>query len=253
MEKQRQELSEITAAYKARLEDLQNLTDQVNLLGGQIAEISNKIEKSDQNPGVPVKHAMFNEVSGKLPNIIPFPKKFQAFNIRNESSSFLSEAKPDSSIITAAPGNQLPAGTKDFRSALQRDGLILLSWDYRKTGKGNRLTAYWVTSTGIPRFYASKLLTAEEFSSARPHHKSYAAEDGIEFYGQDAPVYMVHVAPELMKSNPRHRELRQAHIEMLLHHGIKSDFNFKYLLKNEKNRNSLQKKDNKRAADSVGA
>ena len=144
--------------------------------------------------------------------------------------------------ILALPGDSLPDYIPDYRPILQRDGLILLAWDKRITEMGDRYTAYWVTSIGTPRFYASKPLSSIELPSARPDHKSYAAEDGIEFYGQEAPEYMVHVAPELMMSNPRHGELRQIHIDKLKYQGSKVNFNYKYLLKTEKPRGLPPKK-----------
>jgi len=81
-----------------------------------------------------------------------------------------------------------------------------------------------------------------DYSSAHPDHKSYAAEDGIEFYGQDEPAYIVHVAPELMMSNPKHNELRLVHIKMLKSQGSNIDFDYKYLLKTEKTRSAPVKK-----------
>jgi len=146
--------------------------------------------------------------------------------------------------ILALPGTPLPANIPDYRPMLQRDGLILLAWDKRLTETGERYTAYWVTSVGIPRFYASKPLGLMDFSFARPDRKSYAAEDGIEFYGQEAPEYLVHVAPELMMSNPRHGELRSAHISKLKHEGNKVNFSYEYLLKTEKKRSLPAKKQN---------
>jgi len=140
------------------------------------------------------------------------------------------------------PGKPFPSCVYDYRPLLQRDGLILLSWDKRTTEMGDLFTAYWVTSAGIPRFYASKPHSPEDFYLARPHHKSYAAEDGIEFYGQDAPAYIVHVAPELMKTNPRHGELRLVHIKTLKQQGSEVDFDYRYLLTLEKSRSIAVKK-----------
>jgi len=142
--------------------------------------------------------------------------------------------------LMAAFGETLPRGLVDYRPLLQRDGLILLSWDKRITEMGDRYTAYWVTSFGPPRFYASRPLPPENFPSARPDHKSYAAEDGIEFYGQQAPAYVVHVAPELMMDNPHHGELRIAHIQTLKEQGSAVDFAYKYSLKTEKGKKQGQ-------------
>ena len=143
----------------------------------------------------------------------------------------------------AMPDKPLPSCIHDFRPLLQRDGLILLAWDMRITEAGERYTAYWITSAGTPRFYASKPHSSEDFFLARPDRKSYAAEDGIEFYGQEAPAFMVHVAPELMKSNPRHGEQRQTHIQILKHYGCNVDFNYRYLLTTVKKRRLASGKD----------
>jgi len=137
-------------------------------------------------------------------------------------------------IVLAPPGVPLPDGVIDYRPSLARNGLILLSWDKRCTERGECYTAYWVTSSSVMRYYASKPLSGEDFPKARPEHKSYAAEDGIEFYGQEAPLYTVHVAPELMMSNPKHKELRQTHIEVLKREGSTLDFEYRYLLKTNK-------------------
>jgi hypothetical protein len=182
----------------------------------------------------------FNAAAGGSARIIPFPGL--AKPIGRTGFPLRAKQNPASAPILATPGRSLPSGIPDFRPDLQRDGIILLAWDKRKTEMGERYTAYWVTSTGISRYYASKLLSMDDFSSARPDHKSYAAEDGIEFYGQEAPVYVAHVAPELMKSNPRHVELRQIHINALKHQGSKVDFKYKYLLKTDKNRGLPSKK-----------
>jgi len=172
-------------------------------------------------------------------NVIPFPVPglFTTRSARAEPHSFGRDRFTAMVPFLAMPGRTLPLDIPDYRPLLQRDGLILLAWDKRVTEIGERFTAYWVTSTGIPRFYASRPFTPDEFYSARPDHKSYAAEDGIEFYGQEAPVYMVHVAPELMMSNPKHGELRRAHIEMLKSQGSEVDFGYRYLLTVEKKRN----------------
>ena len=170
--------------------------------------------------------------SGNLSNIIPFPAR--GFCTARDCARGL--VNSGSNVLLAAPDAAFPAGVPDFRSQLQRDGLILLAWDKRMTEAGERYTAYWVTSVGIPRYYASKQFSCDEFPFAVPDHKSYAAEDGIEFFGQQAPLSLVHVAPELMMSNPRHSELRQPHIRMLKLRGSLTDYDYKYLLTKEKKR-----------------
>jgi len=179
---------------------------------------------------------------GGFSNIISFPGPFQhiAYNTTGaasrETNKFGEKQPLFRGPIMAIPGKPIHPEVPDFRPVLQRDGLILLAWDKRINERGERYTAYWVTSTGIPRYYASRPYQQEDFSFARPDHKSYAAEDGIEFYGQEAPLYLVHVAPELMMSNPLHGELRLTHIETLKYHGNDADFDYKYLLTKERGR-----------------
>ena len=177
-------------------------------------------------------------------NIIPFPASgaFLSGCAKYEPQNLYSASVPVLAPYQAMPGLALPQDIPDYRPNLQRNGLILLSWDVRETEMGERCTAYWVTSAGSPRFYASKPHAPEDISHALPDRKSYAAEDGIEFFGQQAPVYIVHVAPELMMSNPRHSELRLAHIMALKHLGSKVDFNYKYLLTTEKRRSMPPRK-----------
>jgi len=188
-------------------------------------------------------------------NIIPFPESVMVsnWNSKKNPQEYRKNKFMALAPFLATPGMSLPPNVPDYRPHLQRDGLILLAWDKRETETGVYYTAYWVTSTGIPRFYASKPLPAKDFFSARPHHKSYAAEDGIEFYGQEAPFYIVHVAPDLMKSNPKHGELRETHIKLLESQGIKVDFNYKYLLKTEKKRNLPLRRSSSESDNQTGA
>ena len=169
--------------------------------------------------------------------IIPFPRdNYDIF----ESRLFSSDIAPQlyEKIVVAKPGEKIPASIPDFRPYLQRDGLILLSWDKRLGSCGATYIAYWVTSSGILRYYASPALSIENFQSAMPSHKSYAAEDGIEFYGDPDPFYMVHVAPELMMSRSRKAEARPAHIKKLKLLGINVDFDYQFLLSKERKKSS---------------
>jgi hypothetical protein len=69
-----------------------------------------------------------------------------------------------------------------------------------------------------------------------PNRKSYAAEDGIDFYGDPSPTYVVYVAPELMMNKKEKISQRPEHIKKLKSLGISVDFDYSYLLKTERNR-----------------
>ena len=246
--KKNQELPQISAKLKDQVQDLQYLAGQVSRLGSQIMEITGKLSKIDQDlrnvdtvdlsPGEPHVISAPNTTIIRSSKIIPFRNP----NVKDVSQEFVMDRFLPDIPFLAMPDMPLPAGIFDYRSLLQRDGLILLSWDKRICERGEHYTAYWITSSGTPRFYASKPHSSEDFFLALPHHKSYAAEDGIEFYGQKAPAYIVHVAPELMMTNPRHRELRHSHIKKLKELGSRIDFGYKYLLTKEKNRNMRSRK-----------
>jgi len=238
--KKAQDSNEIAAEIEGLVKSLQDLASEVSRLENQITKMS---VTSHQNASSVIKNyssafeqSGFASAAGRKSNIIPFPGSGISIDSCHESEIPHTKQYLSALSYMAVPGSSLPPKIFDFRPSLQRDGLILLGWDKRFTPTGERYTAYWVTSAGIPRFYASKPFLLEDFPSANPDHKSYAAEDGIEFYGQKAPAYIVHVAPDLMMSNPRHGELRTAHIDMLKNMGSKVNFNYKYLLKTEKKR-----------------
>ena len=208
---------EIIAYFSKQVQNIQDLQEKVVVLENRIQRMATKLEKFNTNSENSRTETWCSS------NIIPFPG----------TTCYKTSELPILPPFIAKPGYPLASEIPDFRPVLQRNGLILLAWDMRITERGDLYSAYWVTSYGIPRYYASRQLKRQDFPSARPHHKSYAAEDGIEFYGQEAPAYIVHVAPELMKHNPRHCEQRLTHIETLKRQGSKVDFSFKYLLKTE--------------------
>jgi hypothetical protein len=222
---------EIAANFLEQMNNLRNLISQVSRLENRITKTIVKLNKFSVDlealGDISTPSPRYNTETYCSSNIISFPGTYL------QKTSGFPVLKP----LIAKPGMPVPPETRDYRPVLQRDGLILLAWDMRTTENGELYSAYWVTSTGIPRYYASKPLQKQDFPYARPAHKSYAAEDGIEFYGQESPAFIVHVAPELMMSNPRHAELRSVHISLLKHLGSNVDFNYKYLLKTEKKRN----------------
>ena len=211
---------------------VETLKNRVAKLTHELCRINEELDfltKRSGNSGASeVQKNYYHHGTGR-PKIIPFPGT--GYKPPEYTKPKFSEPAME---YMAMPGMPLSPDIHDYRQSLQRDGLILLGWDKRDTEAGERFTAYWVTSTGTARFYASKQYESFNFPMAQPDHKSYAAEDGIEFYGQDAPAYIVHTAPELMMSNPRHGELRTSHISKLKQQGISVDFMYKYLLTYEK-------------------
>jgi hypothetical protein len=257
-------ISDINTVF---LDYVKDLKDQVSLVKYRVTEMAGKLDKIDE--GMNTLEEIMTDLSAdeedinvslvppdrKESNIILFPGGNRTSVQRN--LEFFDSGHPvrvsSGKLIHAAPGEPLPEDIADYRHLLQRDGLILLAWDKRMTEMGERYTAYWVTSVATPRFYASKAHPAESFFMARPNHKSYAAEDGIEFFGQQPPDLIVHVAPDLMMGNPRHGELRKVHIEILRQLGSVADFDYKYLLTTDKKRNPPLNKSNDHTAKRTGS
>jgi hypothetical protein len=203
-------------ALAEQAKQLRRLSEETVFLERQISRIVGSVDGTERE-NMPVRERS---------NIIPFPVRGTPPFLPRQNTPV--RAAP----IVARPGEPLPQGIPDYRPLLQRDGLILLSWAKRNQ---NYYSAYWVTSTGVPRYYASRYVEAEGLSGARPDNKSCAADDGIEYYGQRAPEYMVHVAPELIDRNVwRGEDPRPEHIRKLKALGTEVDFNYQYLLTAER-------------------
>lgn len=229
-------LPQIRAVLMDRAKVLKELSERAHYLENQIVNIAGQLyelekESAGKNPDSKAARRPGEE---RKSNIIPFPGSFgrpvPSEASRHQESGWFSFQVP----ILARPGEPLPLSIPDFRFALQRDGLILLSWAKRHTETGERYTAYWVTSQGINRYYASEDLEAGRFASAMPVRKSYAAEDGIEFYGQNNLAYIVHVAPDLMISSRQAGDKRPEHIKKLRNLGMKTDYSYRFLLTRER-------------------
>jgi hypothetical protein len=216
-----------------KMQTLPQIREALIKIAGQLSEIENDLGR--ETAGSPKEKPFFGD---KYSNIIPFPRRS------------LGPVKPGRPTrfdylvpILARPGEPLPHSIPDFRALLQRDGLILLSWAKKHTAMGERYTAYWVTSQGTSRYYASADLEADQFIFAVPVCKSYAAEDGIEFYGQNNPAYIVHVAPELMMSGRQAEDERPEHIKKLKAAGMEADYNYHFLLTKNKKMRALRRRE----------
>jgi hypothetical protein len=233
-----QVLPRIRAFLMDRAKVLKELSDQAHCLEDQIVKIAGQLYEIEKESAgkKPDSETGARPVEARKSNIIPFPGSFggpvPSEAPRHQGAGQFSFQVP----ILARPGEPFPLSIPDFRLALQRDGLILLSWAKRHTEMGERYTAYWVTSQGITRYYASGDLPAENFASAVPVRKSYAAEDGIEFYGQNNLAYIVHVAPDLMISSGQAGDNRSEHIKKLRNLGMKADYSYRFLLTRERKR-----------------
>jgi hypothetical protein len=79
-------------------------------------------------------------------------------------------------VISVMPDEPFPAGHRDFRPLLQRDGLILLSWARWEDWFGDesflrRYIVTWATSRGKARHYATKAVEEKDLAAALPERK----------------------------------------------------------------------------------
>jgi hypothetical protein len=230
-----QSLLQLRTSLLEKARNLRELSDQAFYIESQIRIMAGTVFKLEKGETGQKEEKPSNIIKFPGPMVKPLSNRQNTVSQPGLSSELL--MFPFLAPISARPGEHLPSSVPDFRPHLQRDGLILLSWDRRVTESGERFTAYWVTSVGPCRYYASSPLGLINFASAVPDRKSYAAENGIEFCGQRNPSYIVHVAPELMLSCRSSVDKRPEHIELLKKSGVQSDFTYQFLLtKERKNR-----------------
>jgi hypothetical protein len=162
------------------------------------------------------------------------------------------KAAPPPRIITARPGEPVPPGIPDFRKALQRDGLILVSYSrlfypqYRYAESRKKIwAAYWVCSLGRAFFYCGTFKTEKEAAFVMPDEvdgDNYRDSRQDIKRGQWRVPYMVHVAPDLfginLSSLPRGRP---EHIAKLRGLGYTTNFEAAFSLSELKNRERKEK------------
>jgi hypothetical protein len=240
-----QSLFQLRTSLLERAKNIRELSDQAFHIESQLKAIAGTIFKLEKGETEQKEEKPSNIIKFPGPMVRPLSNGQNKVSHPGQFSELL--RFPFLAPISARPGEQLPSSVPDFRPHLQRDGLILLSWDRRITESGERFTAYWVTSVGPCRYYASASQGLINFAAAAPERKSYAAEDGIEFYGQRNPSYTVHVAPDLMLSRQGPVDKRPEHIDLLKKSGVQSDFTYQFLLTREKKNRRVTAKDIKKA------
>ena len=79
-------------------------------------------------------------------------------------------------VLSIMPEQAFPAGHRDLRPLLQRDGLILLSWAIWEDWYGDesllrRYIVTWTTSQGKARHYATKAVEENGLAAAVPERR----------------------------------------------------------------------------------
>ena len=141
-------------------------------------------------------------------------------------------------VIEAPYGVPLPEGRPDFREALQRDGLVLVKWEKRVSGKGAFYSVQWAKSRGENRRkYWSRSMPEDEVPYAAP----CGCSRGFSYshnYG-DPCEYTVEVAPGDVMNGPFSEYHK--YVQGLKSLGLKADFDHDFDLTTETRNRFLEK------------
>jgi hypothetical protein len=96
-------------------------------------------------------------------------------------------------VISVMPDEAFPAGHRDLRPLLQRDGLILISWARWEDWYGDesflrRYIVTWATSQGKARHYATKAVEEKNLAAAVPERRG----DPLFYHGAYGSSYDPH-------------------------------------------------------------
>jgi hypothetical protein len=96
-------------------------------------------------------------------------------------------------VLSVMPEQAFPAGHRDLRPLLQRDGLILLSWAIWEDWYGDesllrRYIVTWVASQGKACHYATKAAEEKDLAAAVPERRS----DPLFYRGAYGAQYDLH-------------------------------------------------------------
>ena len=176
--------------------------------------------------------------------VIPFPTAYTGAEEPKQEEPQEPPAKPQE--IYAPYGVPLPEGVKDFREALQRDGLVLICYQKLASREGTFFDALWAQSGTSKRCTNwSGAIREENMPYVMPLD---AIDDNYKYrdlYNKLKIVYTVNVAPENVLNGPFADF--SAYIQSLKDAGMKNDFDYTYIFAAEKRNRFLAR--NKELAD----
>jgi len=145
-------------------------------------------------------------------------------------------------IIEAMPGEPLPGKCPDYRPCLQRDGLILFSWEVT----GDCIRVVWLRSNGPLYKYQAIADDEGEIKTACPDAKY----DRDRFGHRKEPDFIIYAAPPDLTASTR-----KAFIAKLKAAGVSVNFDYEFTLGKQKEAMELAlydkilKRENRLAAD----
>ncbi|GHU56256.1 hypothetical protein FACS189442_4690 [Spirochaetia bacterium] len=167
----------------------------------------------------------------------------------------------DPCVFIARPGEAVPHGIPDLRGKLQRPGLILVAYArgrressrYGKKWDATYWLAWWVTTSGPIRYYASDYgFLDADIPEMRPDTSCSSRNclKGDKWSYGAWVSYVVNTAPECvgldMHPDP---DPRIAHIEALKAQGYTADYSLEYKMSEEKAKFADIKRERKKRAE----
>jgi len=135
----------------------------------------------------------------------------------------LKSEKKKTVIIEAMPWEPLPEKCPDYRPYLQRDGLILFSWEIH----GDEIRIVWLAANGGMRRYQTLIDNESELTTICPE-KKYTV-DHYHCHTLREPDFIIYAAPPSLTANTRN-----AFIAKLKAAGVSINFDYEFTLGKQK-------------------
>jgi len=133
------------------------------------------------------------------------------------------EPKKKAVVIEVLPWELMPEGYADYRPLLQRDGLILFSWEIYD----DEIKIIWLRSNGAMYKYQALIDDENELETICPevkftanHHRCYTLEE---------PDFIIYAAPPCLTASAR-----KAFIVKLKASGVSVNFDYEFTLGKQK-------------------
>jgi hypothetical protein len=169
-----------------------------------------------------------------MEDISQFPKVIDGTNFFNKYNAEPKAAipvpkpiKPEKKkpvIIEAMPGEPLPENCPDYRPFLQRDGLILHSWEIY----GGNVKIVWLSANRGMMKYQAWIDDESDLPSVCPEHKYHEKYDYYSLSGGE-PDFIIYAAPPGLTASTR-----SAFVAKLKDSGVSVNFDYEFTLGKQK-------------------
>jgi len=149
-------------------------------------------------------------------------RNFAAAPQKTETPKQLKTEKKKPIIIEVMPWEPMPEGYTDYRPLLQRDGLILFSWEIF----GDDIKIVWLSSGKKMFKYEAEIDDESELETINPEHRYNIHR---RFYPGEIPDFIIYVAPHDLTINTK-----SVFIKRLQAVGVSVNFDYEFSLGKQK-------------------